>query len=59
MSVQGRYGGQLVPASGLEFGISGKGLQRKFSLDTKTLVINLKAVWETKKILKNSNLILL
>jgi UDP-N-acetylglucosamine--N-acetylmuramyl-(pentapeptide) pyrophosphoryl-undecaprenol N-acetylglucosamine transferase len=45
---------KLVPASGLEFrGISGKGLQRKFSLDTfKTLVINLKAVWETKKILK-------
>ena len=46
---------KLVPANGLAFkGISGKGLQRNLSLDTvKTAATTLKAVWETKKILKD------
>lgn len=46
---------KIVPDNGLEFkGISGKGLSRKLSLDTfKTATSNVKALWETKKILKD------
>lgn len=45
---------RLVPEAGLEFaGISGKGLPRKLSLDTiKVLGKSVKALWETKKILR-------
>lgn len=45
---------RLVPENGLVFkGISGKGLPRKLCLDTvKTAGSNLKALWETKQILK-------
>lgn len=45
---------RLAPEAGLEFaGISGKGLQRKLSLDTlKTVGVNLKALWEAKERLR-------
>ena len=45
---------RLVPEAGLAFaGISGKGLPRKLSLDTiKVLGESVKALWETKKILR-------
>jgi UDP-N-acetylglucosamine--N-acetylmuramyl-(pentapeptide) pyrophosphoryl-undecaprenol N-acetylglucosamine transferase len=44
----------IVPATGLEFaGISGRGLPRRLSAETlKTAAISLKALWETKSILK-------
>lgn len=44
----------LVPDSGLSFkGISGKGLPRKLSKETlKTVGLNLKALWEMKRVLK-------
>lgn len=45
---------RLVPEAGIAFeGISGKGLPRKLSLDTiKVLGKSLKALWETKNILR-------
>jgi len=44
----------IVPENGLEFiGISGKGLSGKPGLDTvKTLGLNIRALWETKQVLK-------
>jgi len=45
---------RLVPENGIEFrGISGKGLSKKIGLETvKTVGLNLRALWETKKVLK-------
>lgn len=45
---------KLVPENGIEFkGISGKGLSKKIGLDTvKTAGLNFRALWETKRILK-------
>ncbi|HHV64758.1 MAG TPA: undecaprenyldiphospho-muramoylpentapeptide beta-N-acetylglucosaminyltransferase [Peptococcaceae bacterium] len=45
---------KLVPENGLDFqGISGRGLPRKLSIEImKAAGTNLKALWETKKILK-------
>jgi UDP-N-acetylglucosamine--N-acetylmuramyl-(pentapeptide) pyrophosphoryl-undecaprenol N-acetylglucosamine transferase len=45
---------RLVPENGLLFkGISGKGLPRKLSTETiKTAGSNIKALWETKQVLK-------
>lgn len=45
---------RLVPEKGIEFkGISGKGLPNKIGLETvRTLRLNLRAVWETKQVLK-------
>ncbi len=45
---------KLVSENGLEFmGISGKGLPRKMSIETfQTVFFNVKALWETKKVLK-------
>lgn len=45
---------RLVPEEGIKFaGISGKGLPRKLSLETiKVLAKSLKALWETKNILR-------
>ncbi len=44
----------LVPENGIEFkGISGKGLSKKIGLETvKTAGLNIRALWETKKVLK-------
>ena len=45
---------RLVPENGIEFrGISGKGLSKKIGLETvKTAGLNIRALWETKKVLK-------
>lgn len=46
---------RLVPEAGLDFkGISGKGLPRRLSVDTlKVAGIGLKALWESKEVLKH------
>lgn len=45
---------RLVPENGIKFrGISGKGLSKKIGLETvKTAGLNIRALWETKKVLK-------
>ncbi|KUO60712.1 MAG: UDP-N-acetylglucosamine--N-acetylmuramyl-(pentapeptide) pyrophosphoryl-undecaprenol N-acetylglucosamine transferase [Gracilibacter sp. BRH_c7a] len=46
---------RLVPENEIEFqGISGKGLSKKIGVETvRTVGLNLRALWETKKILKD------
>ena len=46
---------RLVPENGIEFkGISGKGLSKQIGLETlKSLGINLRALWETKQVIKD------